>query len=129
MNSMESKSPRKQAALSFLELVVAGKVDEAYDTFVSRSMRHHNPSFAGDAESLKKAMKENYLQFPRKIFEPRHWVEEGDLVAVHSKIRLHANGPSVAALHLFRFEGDRIAEMWDVGQPVPEDSPNQNGMF
>ena len=26
-------------------------------------------------------------------------------------------------------EGDRIAELWDVGQEVPADSPNRNGMF
>ena len=26
-------------------------------------------------------------------------------------------------------EGDRIAELWDVGQEVPPDSPNKNGMF
>jgi hypothetical protein len=24
---------------------------------------------------------------------------------------------------------NRIAELWDVAQPVPEHSPNENGMF
>ena len=24
---------------------------------------------------------------------------------------------------------DRIAELWDVGQPIPPDSPNEYGMF
>jgi predicted SnoaL-like aldol condensation-catalyzing enzyme len=35
----------------------------------------------------------------------------------------------VAVVHIFRFQGDRIAELWDIGQPVPQDSPNQAGMF
>jgi len=126
---MEINSAHKQAALSFLQLVVAGRIDEAYDAYVNPDMRHHNPSFAGDAASLKKAMKENHLQFPHKVLEPQHVVEEGELVVVHSKIRLQTDGPRVAALHIFRFKGDRIAEMWDVGQPVPKDSPNENGMF
>ena len=26
-------------------------------------------------------------------------------------------------------EGDRIAELWDVGQEVPAETPNANGMF
>jgi hypothetical protein len=34
-----------------------------------------------------------------------------------------------AVVHTFRFEGDRIAELWDIGQPVPADSVNDNGMF
>jgi predicted SnoaL-like aldol condensation-catalyzing enzyme len=32
-------------------------------------------------------------------------------------------------IHIFRFEEDRIVELWDVGQEIPEDSPNDNGMF
>ena len=34
-----------------------------------------------------------------------------------------------AVVHFFRFEKGRIAEMWDVGQEIPSDSPNENGMF
>jgi predicted SnoaL-like aldol condensation-catalyzing enzyme len=34
-----------------------------------------------------------------------------------------------ALVHIFRFAGDRIIEMWDIAQAVPEISPNKNGMF
>jgi hypothetical protein len=30
---------------------------------------------------------------------------------------------------IFRFEKGRIVELWDLGQPVPEISPNQYGIF
>ena len=39
------------------------------------------------------------------------------------------NDRGTAAVHIFRFQGDRVIELWDVGQPVPENSPNENGMF
>jgi hypothetical protein len=29
----------------------------------------------------------------------------------------------------FRFENDRIAELWDIAQEVPAESMNSNGMF
>ena len=29
----------------------------------------------------------------------------------------------------FRFEDDRIAELWDLAQEVPAETPNTNGMF
>jgi hypothetical protein len=37
----------------------------------------------------------------------------------------HTHDPIIS----FRFEGDRIAELWDVGQVAPADSPNEYGMF
>jgi predicted SnoaL-like aldol condensation-catalyzing enzyme len=42
---------------------------------------------------------------------------------------LRSGETGIAAVHLFRFQGDRIVEMWDCGQPVPADSLNKNGMF
>jgi predicted SnoaL-like aldol condensation-catalyzing enzyme len=50
-------------------------------------------------------------------------------VAVHSRVRQTPGDPGGAVVHLFRFEGDRIAELWDIGQPVPAESVNDNGMF
>jgi predicted SnoaL-like aldol condensation-catalyzing enzyme len=35
----------------------------------------------------------------------------------------------VALVHIFRFEGNLIAELWDIGQAAPENSPNEYGMF
>ena len=35
----------------------------------------------------------------------------------------------MAGMELFRFEGDRIAELWDIVQPVPAESVNAVGMF
>jgi len=64
----------------------------------------------------------------RKDAAVQQALEEGDRVAVHSRIR-KAAGPEIAVVHIFRFEGDRIAELWDVGQREPENSTNENGMF
>jgi len=50
-------------------------------------------------------------------------------VVVHSHVMLKSNDLGVAVVHIFRFEKGRIVELWDLGQPVPENSPNQYGMF
>jgi predicted SnoaL-like aldol condensation-catalyzing enzyme len=122
-------SARKRTATSFFELVIAGNIHEAYQKYVSPDMRHHNAYYKGDAASLKKGMEENHQQFPNKILEVKHILEEGDLVAVHSHVRLQPEKPGIAVVHLLRFDGDKIAEMWDVGQEIPENMPNENGMF
>jgi predicted SnoaL-like aldol condensation-catalyzing enzyme len=120
---------RKEAAASFLRLASSGKVNEAYQQYVGASFRHHNPYFPGDAEALKAAMQENAAQFPQKTIDIKRVLVDGDLVAVHAHVRLKPGDLGVATIHIFRFEGDRIVELWDVGQAVPESSPNKNGMF
>jgi predicted SnoaL-like aldol condensation-catalyzing enzyme len=117
------------AAVSFLRLVGAGKVREAYDRHVGASFRHHNAFFRGDRESLLKAMEENARKSPDKVVDVKRTLEDGDYVAVHTHIRQHPQDRGGAAVHIYRFENDRIAELWDVGQEIPADSPNEHGMF
>lgn len=126
--NMEQKM-KKDLAVSFLQLVASGKVEEAYKRCIGPDFRHHNPYFRGDAESLMLAMKENGAKNPNKILEVKHAIEEGEIVAVHSHVRQNPEDLGGAVIHIFRFADDRIVEMWDIGQPVPEDSPNENGMF
>ena len=122
-------SNRKEAAVSFLKLVSSGKVDEAYANYIGANFRHHNPYFAGDAESLKAGMAEAHGKFPNTTLEVRHVLEEGDLVAVHSRVQHAPDTPEIAVVHIFRFEDELVVELWDVGQAAPADSPNENGMF
>ena len=49
--------------------------------------------------------------------------------AAISFLRMKPGDKGIAVVHLLRFEGGHVAELWDVGQAVPEDSPNPNGMF
>ncbi|WP_043933250.1 nuclear transport factor 2 family protein [Bacillus sp. EB01] len=119
----------KDKAVSFLQLVATGEVREAYSRYVSPDFRHHNPYFRGDAESLMLAMEENAGENPNKTLQVKHVVEEGDNVMIHSHIKQKQDDPGAAVVHIFRFYDDFIVEMWDVGQPIPENSPNENGAF
>ena len=125
---METQS-RKNAAVEFLRLGASGMAREAFSRFVAEDFRHHNPHFPGDAHSLAAGMAENAEEFPNMEFEVKHVLAEGDLVAVHSRARLAPDRPIMALAHWFRFEGDRIVELWDIAQPAPENSPNRLGMF
>lgn len=119
----------KETAISFLKSASSGQVREAFSKFVAEGFRHHNPFFEGSAESLQAGMEENARLYPSKILEVKRAIAEGDLVVVHSHLRQKPEERGVAVVHLFRFENGRIVELWDLGQPVPESSPNQYGMF
>jgi len=119
---------RKDIAISFLKHAASGRVDEAY-ALVASNFRHHNPYFPGDTESLKAGMAEAHKKFPNTTLVVQHVLEDGELVAVHSHVQHAANTLPIAAVHMFRFAGNEIAELWDVAMEAPKDSPNENGMF
>jgi predicted SnoaL-like aldol condensation-catalyzing enzyme len=125
---MTSQS-RKDAAIEFLTLVASGKIREAYTRHVGPGFRHHNPYFRGDAASLMEAMEQTAVKNPDKTLEVQLALHDGELVAVFSRVRQKPSDPGGAVVHIFRFVGDRIVELWDIGQAVPEESVNENGMF
>jgi predicted SnoaL-like aldol condensation-catalyzing enzyme len=120
---------KKEAAVSFLQLVASGRVRDGYSNHVGPGFRHHNPYFRAEPEALMKGMEDNARQFPDKRLVVLHAIQDGDFVAVHSHVRHKPEEPGFAVMHLFRFEGDRFVELWDVAQQVPAESPNANGMF
>ena len=119
----------KDAALSFLRMCASGKAREAFSKLAAPGIRHHNPYFSGTADALIAGMEDNARQFPDKTLDIKHALEDGDFVAVHSHVRMKPGDKGIGVVHLLRFEAGRIAEFWDVGQAIPEESPNRNGMF
>ena len=124
------EKPKRDVALSFLSLASSGRVSEAFEKHVARNgFRHHNPHFRGDAASLKAAMMEANTKFSNTALEVLRVFESDDEIAVHSRVSHGPNEADIAVVHIFRFERDRIVELWDIGIQAPKDSPNQNGMF
>src|SRR5258708_3553244 len=119
----------KEIAAAFLQMVTSGQVREAYEKYVSPDFRHHNAYFKGDRQTLMAGMEENGVKFPNKVFEVKRLLADGDLVTAHSRLKLAPDMPDMAVVHIFRFEGDMIVEEWDLGQVIPVDSPNENGVF
>jgi predicted SnoaL-like aldol condensation-catalyzing enzyme len=74
-------------------------------------------------------MEENAAKNPNKVLEVQRVIEKGEWVAIHSRVRLKPGELGLSLVHTFKFQDDRIVELWDLGQPVPETSPNENGMF
>jgi predicted SnoaL-like aldol condensation-catalyzing enzyme len=89
--------------------------------------RHHNAYFKGGRESLKAAMEEAQRKNP--ILNIKMALEDGDRVAILSYVRQNPQDRGSAVVHIFRFDGNQVIEMWDLGQPIPENMLNENGMF
>lgn len=120
---------KKYIAQEFLKLAANGHSHEAFRLYVGKNFKHHNAYFKGDAETLMLAMDESSRKNPYKTFKIHHALRDGDMVAVHSHVKQNSTDLGAAVVHLFKFESDKIVELWDLGQAIPKDIKNENGMF
>lgn len=120
---------KKEIAKNFLKLAASGHSHEGFKLYVTVNFKHHNAHFKGDAETLMLAMEESARKNPNKIFTIHHILEDKNTVAVHSHLKQNSEDAGFAVVHILKFENDKIIELWDLGQPVPKDSINENGMF
>lgn len=120
---------KKEIAQHFLMLTSNGESREAFKLYVGENFKHHNAYFKGDGHTLMIAMEENAVTNPNKIFEIQRALEDGEQVAVHSRVVMGEGNVELALMHIFKFKQDKIIELWDFGQVVPEDIVNENGMF
>jgi predicted SnoaL-like aldol condensation-catalyzing enzyme len=125
----DSENNIKAAAIHFLQLTASGNVNEAYYLYVSPEFRHHNMHFKGDAESLKAAMIESAVYLPAKQLEIQFALVEENMVAVYSKVVVSPGEPGIALVHFFRFQNDKIVELWDLAQAPLDEIINENGLF
>jgi predicted SnoaL-like aldol condensation-catalyzing enzyme len=119
---------RRRIATDFLRYARAG--DRAgIERLVTPTARHHSACFAAGMPVLFDAMVAAAASVPERVTVVKRVLADGEYVVVHSHVQPKPGDAGVAVVHIFRFEGDRIAELWDVGQPVPADNPNSDGMF
>jgi len=119
----------KQIAREFLFQTSKGNSREIFNKYVGQNFKHHNIYFNGDAETLIVAMEENAKIMPDMVLEVKNILCDDNLVAVHSHVKIKPDDAGIALMHIFRFEADKIVELWDFGQAVPNETVNENGMF
>lgn len=119
----------KEAAQKFIKLCAQGDSKQAFKLYAGSRFKHHNPFFKGDANTLITAMDESARENPDKLFEIKRVLQDGNVVAIHSFIKQNDEDNGAAVVHIFRFEGDKIAELWDIVQAIPVEPINEHGMF
>lgn len=84
----------------------------AVDRLYAEDYIQHNPAIPQGRAALRSIVEG---LSPSVYYEPGLVIAEGDLVAIHGRIRGWAEAPQIA-IDIFRVEGGRLAEHWDVLQ-------------
>lgn len=118
----------KEIAVEFLRMVASGDVENAFSLYVSANFKHHNPYFKKDISSLKTGMQEDAKQNPEKELIILRAMSDEEGVAVHSLIKQNPNDSGYILAHFFKFQRDKISELWDLAQEIPKEIINENGI-
>jgi predicted SnoaL-like aldol condensation-catalyzing enzyme len=125
-----SKKPNAKKVVDFMDMVFnQKKVKEGFDTYVGDKYIQHNPIAPDGKEPAVEILGKALQALPGWTYEFKHAYVDGNIVVLHSHVRMKADDRGMAVVDIFRFEKGKIVEHWDVVQPIPEKSANNNTMF
>jgi predicted SnoaL-like aldol condensation-catalyzing enzyme len=119
----------KKAVLDFYEKAINQKNFEAASVHFGPRYTQHNPNAADGPDGLKAFLGFLREKFPASRSEVKRVFAEGDYVILHVHAVREPGTRGSAIVDIFKLEGGKIVEHWDVVQPVPEKALNANGMF
>lgn len=123
-------SLHKRLAKECLDMIFnQHKPEQAVAQYIGENYRQHNPN-APDGPQGVIAYATGYLKAnPELRLDFKRIIAEGDYVVVHSHLKPNSSDRGEAVVDIFRVEGGKLVEHWDVMQPIPTQPANRNSMF
>lgn len=119
----------RRLVVEFYEAVFIHHDLTAADRFLSEGYIQHNPLVPDGRAAFVAVFTRVFAANPQASSRIIRTATDGDLVWLHSHSRSSPTDRGRAIVDIFRVQGDRITEHWDVIQPVPETAANANTMF
>ena len=133
MPTSSARTARETANLALVRRVyeeVLGPLDSArVDELFAADYRQHSPLANSGAQALKDFLDWARATSPLAEHHVKRMFADGDHVIAHVHVIIEPGTAGNAVVDIFRIENGRIAEHWDVMQPVPELPTGKPGMF
>jgi predicted SnoaL-like aldol condensation-catalyzing enzyme len=128
-----ARTKQEKANLHLVERIykeVLGPVDSgAVDALFDPGYIQHNPNAATGSQGLKEMLDRARIKYPKCEHRVKRMLVDGDLVAAHVHVIFQPGDEGFAVVDIFRIAKGRIAEHWDVMQPITSSTKNKNGRF
>jgi predicted SnoaL-like aldol condensation-catalyzing enzyme len=120
----------RDVAVEFLDRLCnqPGGVDRAIE-LLGDDYRQHNPDVEDGPAGVHAFVTRIREANPNIRAEFKRVLVDGEFVVIHGHARVNDTDPELATIDIFRVRDGLLREHWDVGQAIPAESRNANGMF
>jgi predicted SnoaL-like aldol condensation-catalyzing enzyme len=122
-------TPKEVVTRFMTKFYLEKQVREAFETWVEPGYIQHNPLAKTGRDAAIAFLEPFFKSHPDASYSIKRIIADGNLVAVHSHAKFTADERGLAVVDILRVDHCKVAEHWDVVQPVAEKSANTNGMF
>ena len=119
----------KKIVAAFYDAAVNQKDFEKASQYLGARYIQHNPLAADGREGFKSFIAFLKDKFPNNRSEIKRIFADGDYVIFHVHAVREPGTRGNAIVDIFKLENGKVVEHWDVIQPIPEKTANNNGMF
>lgn len=118
----------KELVTNYMNEVWVKRNIHAVDQYVSAdTFIQHNPHLDNGLEALAGFLPHLFdNMMPEGTWEVKRVIAENDMVVVHSLAKASPDALGMAVVDIFKVEGDKIVEHWDVTTDVPESTVSGN---
>ena len=124
----EKETRNEDIVMKFIENVLIARNVTAAVNYLEDDYIQHNPMVPTGREAFINAFTQIFEQNPNFDYQVQRTYSDGDYVIVHSFSPDEENGNAVVDIFKVN-ENGKIAEHWDVIQPIPNNPANNNTMF
>lgn len=118
----------KALVSAYMDEVWVNRNATAVSKYISSdSFIQHNPHLDNGLEALEGFLPHLFNNLmPEGTWEVKRFIAEDNMVVVHSLVKPSPTSLGMAVVDIFRVEGDKIVEHWDVTTDVPEKTVSGN---
>ena len=115
--------------LAFYEHAVENRDFAAAARFLAPAYIQHRNDVGDGAEEMREFIDRMRVAYPHSHYEIKRTFTDGDYVILHVHVVREPGTRGSAHIDIFRVDNGKIAEHWDVDEPIPAEIANPHGPF